>query len=265
MAFSIEQNKIAELQLLNKNDYFLGGKIFVDDETLIKIVNRATKNELSYLLEIPEHEHVIKPLEVGQIINSDSLDPSSKQSSTYYRMRYLKETKTLLKMYKMNVSYEQKMEYAKQLFSALQFLHQYIVIGDIHSRNILVDEKNAYIIDLDDFKKPDIIKQIDCYYYINILRSFGNNKYTDIIKMYIECLSFILEINFPRFIRRSSYAEFYKMITSYNLPPEVLSFFKISCTSKFKSLGEEAYDFEKFMSPEILELKRELNFVDLNL
>lgn len=265
MAFSMDYNKINELPSLRKDNYF-GEEIFIEnDETLIKIIEKDSLESLSYLAEIPEHEHVIKPFDVGKIIYSLPPESNSKQYSTYYRMRYLKETKTLLNMYKENISYEQKMEYAKQLFSALQFLHQYIVIGDIHSRNLLVDEKNAYIIDLDDFKKKGTFKQIDCLYYINILRILGNNKYTDIIKMYIECLSLILEINLDKFIRRNGYAEFYKIITSYNLPPEVLSFFKISCTGKFKKLGEEAYDFERFMNPEVLELKRQLDFFEINL
>ena len=77
--------------------------------------------------------------------------------------------------------------------------------------------------------------------------------------MHLECLSFILEIDFPRFICKNGYAEFYKIITAHNLPPEVLLFFKISNSNKFKKLGEEAYDFERFMTPEVLELKRTLS------
>ena len=103
---------------------------------------------------------------------------------------------------------------------------------------------------------------MECQYYINFLRSFGNTKQTDIIKMYLECLAFILGINFYGFISKYGYKEFYKVITSHHLPKEVLEFFKISNSNKFKSLSDEAYDFERFMSPDILELKRTLSFFD---
>lgn len=196
-----------------------------------------------------------------KVLNNNNKEKNYQSS---YRMIFLNNAKTLISLYHEDISYEEKVKYALDLFNALYFLHQYIVVGDIHAKNILINDGKAYISDLDNSRKlNNIFKPIYCYYYLNFLQSYGNTKYTDIIKMYIECLSFILGINFSKVIIMYGYKEFYKIITSYKLPKEVLNFFKIIKTnSSLKKLGEEAYDFERFITPDVLELKRKLSYLE---
>ncbi len=254
-----------ELKQMNKlnigSNFHQGGDIFIEnDSTLIKATTEDIHKNVDYLTKIPDHKNVIKPLEEVQILNEDN----NKKYETAYRMQFLNNAKTLVSLYKLDIPYEKKLKYAKDFFNGLKFLHQYLIVGDIHSKNLLVNDGNAYISDLDNFRKPkEIFTPIYCYYYLNALQSYGNNKYTDIIKMYIECLSLILEINFSKIILMYGYHEFYKIFTSYNLPDEVLRFFKVSKNkSNLKKLGEKAYDFERFINPEILELKRKLSYLE---
>lgn len=262
MAFIMDYEVLKKLPTLDTT-YHSNGEIYVESsEKLVKICDDNNFEIVKFLVSLPEHEHVIKPSELGVVLYSKDFDERKSYTNCCYRMNFLNNAKTILSLYKSSISYEDKMIYARQLFSALQFLHQYIVVGDIHSENILISDGKAYMIDLDDSRRLKEFKQIECQCYINFLRSFGNTKYTDIIKMYLECLSFILGINFSSFITKYGYDEFYKIITSYHLPKEVLEFFKVSDSNKFKKLGDEAYNIERFMTPDILELKRTLSFFD---
>lgn len=262
MAFIMEYEELKQLPKLDELGLHYGGDLFIEnDKLLIKAMPEDAQDMVTYLTTLPEQEHVIKPITDGRIVYPKKTTRHDVIYQTSYRMKYLKDAKTLLCLYNEHLCYEKKIEYAKQLFSALQFLHQYIVIGDIHAKNILIQNENAYITDLDNARRigePWI--PIDCYYYLNFFKSFGNTRYTDITKMYLECLSFLLEIDFSKFIAKYGYTEFYDVITSYHLPDEISTFLKLSVTNKLKKLGEEAYDFEKFITPDVLELKRTLNF-----
>jgi len=269
MATYFNQNTLKNLRLLDESDIHYGGDIFIQDsKTLIKLLFDEASDMIEYLLNIPDHESVIKPIDeivldksgLEKVKKNDKINyiiPNEKYYSGY-RMKFLKNARTLISAYKENISYEEKVFYARQLFSALKHLHQYIVIGDIHSRNILISDNNAYIIDLDNSRKlNERFKAIECYYNISILGNYGNTRQTDIIKLYLEILGFILEFDFSKFIRKYGYSDFYDIITSCTLPDEILNFFKKA--PKFRNSrnpDEELYDFERFITPEILERKK---------
>lgn len=262
-------NNLKDLKLLNETDLHFGGDIFIqNEETLIKLLYENLSDAINFLINIPNHDNVIKPIE-EIVIDRNGLEKirknvdnsyifSNEKYYSGYCMKFLKNARTLISAYKENIPYEEKVIYAKQLFSALKHLHQYLVIGDIHPKNILLENNNAYITDLDNSRKlNERFKAIDCYYNISFLGKYGNNKQTDIIKMYLELLGFILEIDFSKFIRRYGYSEFYEIFTSYPLPDKVMNFFKQS--HKFRNSrnpDEELYNFEEFITPEILERKR---------
>ena len=252
MAFNMEKKTLENYQELNLAHNHLSAKLYVEnDETLIKVSPFFSIDKFQYLEQLPEHENIIKPEETGIIINEN-------KRLSCYRMKYLKDAKTFLELYKENISYEQKIFSINELFSALKFLHNYIILGDIHSSNILVSSNHAFITDLDnaeDINKK--IKFIDCKYFLTILKYFESTKYTDITKLYIECLGFILGYNFSNAIRILGYTEFYKVIKSYPLPKEIQNFLKMSRNpNNLKKLGDEAYNIEQFMNEEILTLKR---------
>ena len=262
MNFILKKAELEKMKLLNPDaNLHFGGDIFIEnDETLIKALHENILQKLLFLRNIPEHDHVIKPIEIGYIVSDHICFDEDYKSA--YRIKFLKNAKTLISLYRNNISYEEKLKYGTQLFSALQFLHQYFVIGDIHSKNILVNDGEAYLADLDFSRGLGCrFSPIYCSYYLTFLRAYENTKSTDITKLYIEMLSFILEINFTIFISMYGYREFYKVISSYNLPNEIKSFLKLG-PNKLRKLGDEAYNFEQFMTPDILELKRSLNILD---
>lgn len=264
MAFSIEYEKLKQMDMLNENtaNVMHGGDIFIENEdTLLKAVTTNCKKQLEYLSTIPEHDHVIKPIEVGKVIYNNDKVP--KNYSTIYRMKYLQNAKTLLSLYYKDIPYEVKVQYANEIFSALQFLHQYIIVGDIHAKNIWIDNGKAYLGDLDNSKKLHSVLPIQSAYYLSIMKNFEHSKRTDIIKLYIECLSFICNINLASFINQYGYKDFYKTVINYNPPKEIKNFLNLSCNKKeFNQLGSDAYQFEHFISPEALKLEKKLGFMD---
>lgn len=258
MAFTLEEKQLEQFKKLNVFHDHIGGEIFIENEqNLVKVTNKYIYEMLQFLESIPEHENVVKILEAGKVINSET-----QQSQSCYRMKYLNGAKTFLELYREDIPYEQKMKYIKEIFDALKFLHQYIVLGDIHSKNILVYNGKAYLTDLDNSRKlNERWKPIFCAYNLSILHWFENTKYTDITKLYIESLGFILGYNFSRAIFKLGYAEFYKVIMSYHLPKEIEGFLKMSRNpNNLKRLDDDAYNIEQFLTPDILELKRSLGF-----
>lgn len=259
MDFTIDYETLTQMSKADIRHFHCGGDIYVEnDDFLLKAMRFDLNKMVTYLKNIPDHENIIKPIEHGEILYPEDLDIEYK---TLYRMKYLKEAKTLLSLYNEKIPYEKKIEYGKQLFQALQFLHQYIVIGDIHFQNILISQDKAYLTDLDNSKKVgSIFQPIYCYYYVNFFEKYGNSKYTDVLKLYIELLSFILGLPLSESIFRHGYPWFYEVLQSLTLPDEVRSFFDLR-KKEFSSLGEEAYDFERYMTPDVLELKPKLNIL----
>ena len=265
MAFSIEYNKLKQMKMLNENTSKIrrGGDIFIEnEETLLKAVTINTKHQIEYLSTLPEHEHVIKPLEVGNVLYSDNIP--EEEYSTIYRMKYLQNAKTFLSLlYNKEILYDEKVQFANELFSALHFLHQYIVLGDIHAKNIWIKNKKAYLGNLDNSKKINNIFPKKASYYLGNLAKFEHSKRTDIIKLYIECLSFIANVNLSSYIDKYGYTNFCKTAIGYNLPKEVIEFLYTSKNKKeFKKLGNDAYQFENFISSDALKLEKTLSFMD---
>ena len=263
MDFFVDYETLQKMAVFREFHFHKNGDIFLENSsTLLKAIPEDITKMLFYLKEIPEHPHIVKPKEVGKIIY-----PSSKNIDIYqsaYRMEHLINAQNLYSLNKKDIPYEEKLKYNKQFFEALQYLHQYIVLGDIQPGNLLIANQNAYICDLDNSQKlQNFLTPIFCDYYITNLKWLGNTKYTDIVKMYLECLAFILGIRFEGYIKKFGYKKFYKVLTSYPLPPEVSSFLKYcKHPSHLKSLEENAYNFEQFMTEDVLSLKKTLSFYD---
>lgn len=254
MDFSFNHEYLNKLYLFSSEHNFL----FMEDEnTLLKIISEDLLEMILYLSTLPKHEHVIFPKKVGKIHFPDIKDVYA------YRMDYLEHSYTLwaFNTFNKNISYEEKMVYCKQLFDALMFLHQYIVLGDIHAKNILIQDKNAYLIDFDYCKKKTaFLKSISCYYYVNGFKHLGNSIRTDIIKLYIACFSFLLDIDLETYIHNYGYNDFIENLLAKSLPKEIYNFFKISNhRTLFQKSKEEIYDFERFMTPEVMGLKKTLD------
>lgn len=258
MAFFIEYNDLVKLNTLYSGKHENGELFIENNQTLIKATENNINSMVDYLISIPKHENVIKPIERGKITYSEK-DINIPNYKSAYKMSLLPNAHSLYFLYQDHLPYEKKMKYIRQLFSALQYLHQYIVIGDIHAKNLMVSNGKAYIIDLDGARKKGYPKIIWSAYYVKPFEFITSSIYTDILKMYLECLAFILEIEFQNFINQFGYQYFWCKITSCNLPKEIMEFLLLSKNPKHLNLlGEEAYHFENFINPTILEYKKEL-------
>lgn len=258
MAFSIQYDDLIKMNSLYHGKHYNGELFIENNNTLIKAIEKNINNRIDYLISIPEHNNVIKPIERGKIIYSTK-DISIPFYKSAYRMPLLPNAHSLYFLYRDHLPYEKKLKYIKQLFSALQYLHHYIVIGDIHSTNLMISNGKAYIIDLDDARKKSVLKIVRSAYYVKPFEFITPSIYTDIAKMYLESLAFILEIEFQNFIKQFGYQCFWHTITSCNLPKEVMEFLLLCKNpNQLKILGENAYHFENFINPTILNNKKEL-------
>lgn len=265
MAFMMEYNDLVKMNTLYHAKHHNGELFIENSKTLIKAIESNINPMIDYLISIPNHENVVKPLERGKIIYTQK-DISIPNYKSAYRMPLLPNAHSIYFLYRDHLPYEKKMEYIEQLFFALQYLHQYIVIGDIQAKNLMVSNGKAYIIDLDGARKKGCPKIVWSAYYVKPFEWITSSIYTDILKMYLECLAFILEIEFQDFIRQFGYQYFWHRITSCNLPKEVMEFLLLcKKPSHLKTLGEDAYHFEKFINPTILEHKKELKLTLNNL
>ncbi len=262
--FSIAYEDLKKMPILDELNFHNNGEIFIENQdTLIKAIPDDINKMISFLIDMPSHSHIIKPKEIGTIVYSSSVKKKDMEYKSCYRMDYLENAHNLYSFNKANIPYSEKLKYTKQFFEALKFLHQYLVLGDIHAKNLFIANENAYIGDLDNARDKEHWACEFSAYYISKLKWLGSSKYTDIIKMYLECLSFILGIRFMGYIQKYGYKEFYKTLTSYHLPEEVSSFLKYcKHPNHLKPLGEEAYDFEQFITEDVLSLKKTLSFFD---
>lgn len=95
------------------------------------------------------------------------------------------------------VPFHKKIEYIKELTTALQDLHNHLIVGDIHLDNILISDDHAYLTDLDyaiprNFNRYPLTK-------FNILNEkllpIKDSITTDINKLFLSILSILYSIN----------------------------------------------------------------------
>jgi serine/threonine protein kinase len=259
MAIYLSNEEIKNLKPLEKDTLLMNNySIYIkDNDTLYKFLDEKNDSYIKYLISLPNHPNIIKPQEIIYF------KEKNKDYKFGYEMPYLKNARDFLETYKLHLSYEKKLKYCLEVFNALEYLHQFIVLGDIHSENILISNDTAYLIDLDYSKKIfEVLKMMKCLYHLN---NSLENKYTDIIKLYIECLSLILEINLSKFFKIYTYKGLSYVLNRFQLPQEIADFLEISQNKKaFKDLGNEAYKFENFMNPDVLNLKKDINTALIN-
>lgn len=299
MAIFLTNHKFFSLTPLEEHFIHYGGKYYIlDEDTLIKFFEEDIRKRIDYLLTIPKHDHVILPneaVEISSIISDyhsgytvdykkDALSFNTILSCKAFTQtvkevydqvenavpfeQFLASAKSEMEMNDIviqNYSFDEITTFAKDLREALQHLHQYIILGDIHSDNILISDGKAYLNDVDEAKKINEMKSIASPYYINNHGSFFQTKTTDVIKLYIECLSLLTTIDFAQWIRRVGYKNFAKIMLDMDLPREVLDFLKMSLKlQNSKVPPEEAYHIEEFLHPEMVQ-KRNLIRQEFNI
>lgn len=100
------------------------------------------------------------------------------------------------------ISVETRIKIIKDLSNALKSIHNYLILGDIHLGNILLDKDNGYITDLD-YAKPffKIEEPVSKYYLINKSNvELPNSFNTDINKLFIIILSILFQVNLETFL-----------------------------------------------------------------
>lgn len=229
------------------------GTLFVHDGYVYKMFYNDFSKRINYLFSLPSHPNVLIPTEEAQ----------PEWLSDYksgYIMEYKENAYTFLESFGKNLSFLEKFNYIEQIFSGLKYLHQFIILGDIHGDNFLIENQRAYICDLDYFRKlEEKLKPFKCKYYVSKQEKKKQTEYTDVIKTYIESYSFIFEEDFSIYIKKIGYQKFCKLLLKTHLPKEMLEFLNLSLIMlKEKRLLENMYEPNRFIKPELLESKKEL-------
>lgn len=184
---------ISKMEKLPCSETSNGGDLYLDNGILYKFYNakRSFMDEkernVNYLREHPLFRpHVIEMFyDNGEFIG--------------YSQEYIDNSKNFREaITDKNLSYERKIELIRDVFSKLRMLHERgIVVGDMHSKNLLYNEDGGYLIDLDeirflgvdDFKFEDkyLIKPSSDKPHIKVA-----SPYTDNVKTTIACLSMLV-------------------------------------------------------------------------
>ncbi len=63
MAFSIQYDDLIKMNSLYHGKHYNGELFIENNNTLIKAIEKNINNRIDYLISIPEHNNVIKPIE----------------------------------------------------------------------------------------------------------------------------------------------------------------------------------------------------------
>lgn len=130
------------------------------------------------------------------------------------------------------ISFEQKYRFICDVFKHLRYLHSNgCFIGDIHLRNLLYDEKNGYIVDLDDirFSKEDNLPLSEYYYITDGDEVIVSSKFTDNMKATISALSLLYGFDFEEIVMMNSLNVFFNYLELFigdrNLLNDIINIF----------------------------------------
>lgn len=255
MAIFITDDELLSYSLLNvdENTSNNSGTLYVHDGKVYKLFSQDYSERIHYLQSISTHPHILP------ILEEIKLEWSSDFQSGYIT-EYKENAKTFFKLFTEHLEYDEKEKYIYQIFSALKHLHQFIILGDIHGDNLFVHEGKAYIYDLDFYRKVDEKgKFFKNRYHVSKIERKRATKYTDMIKMYIESYSLILEEDLSSFIQQFGYKNFCRFLLNISIPKEMLEFINLSLKMlKEKRLLEEIYNPDYFIDENILEYKEQV-------
>ncbi len=232
------------------------GNLFLKDNYVYKLFYKDFKDQLNYLKDLPKHPNVLP------VIDTLSFEAMSDFQSGYIT-EYKENAKTFFECFNCQLSYQEKEFYIKQILEAITFLHQYLIIGDIHGDNFFIHNKKAYIYDLD-YSRPlnSKRKPTKCKYYVSHSEKRYSTLYTDMIKTYIEFYSFLFEYDISYYIRILDYKKICNLLLNTPLPKEMHTFFKTSLMMlKEKKLPNTIYQTDNFINENILNAEKELKKV----
>lgn len=182
------------MEILTKTDT---ATIYKDNDKLLKVFNPNLIDEklnnqilLNYLLN-----------PIQNIILPTDLFYQNEIISGYY-MPFIDAID--LKKYfeaEVNIPLENRIKIINDLFAALEEIHKYLILGDIHLGNILIND-TGYITDLDYarsiFEKDEPVSKFYLTSQDNLCLS--NSKNSDINKLFICCLSILFQIDLESFL-----------------------------------------------------------------
>ena len=254
MKISITDLELMNYSILkNGNSFNTGGTLFLKDDIVYKLFFKDFSKQIEYLMSLPKHPHVLN-------IKDQLIPEWESDFQSGYTMEYKENAHTFMESFGHKMSYQEKEKYIYQIFDAIKFLHQYIVIGDIHGDNFFIHEGNAYVYDLDYSKKlSDRKKVIKSKYYINFFERYHASIIDDIIKTYIESYALLFEIDLSYYIRCFGYKRLCEALLNAPLPKEMLTFLKDSLVMmKNNHLIKEAYVPQQYLNEGLLNAEKEL-------
>lgn len=262
MAIRVTDDELLSYSLLPVHEKTLNssGTLYIHNGYVYKMFFRDFSKRIEYLLSLPTHPNVLLP--------DEEIEPEwLSDFKSGYITEYKENAKTFFEAFGDHLSFEEKSKYIGQIFNGLKHLHQFIVLGDIHGDNFLISNQNAFLCDLDYYRKlEEKRKSYKCKYYISRKEKKQSSIYTDVIKTYIESYSFLFEEDLSSYIRIIGYKKFCKILLNTPLPKELLEFLNLSLVMlKEKRLLENMYEPNRFIAPNVLDSKKELKLTLDNL
>lgn len=258
MAIPITDEELLSYSMLPIHEKTLNssGTLYIHNGYVYKMFFNDFSKRILYLLSLPKHPHVLLPEEE---IKPEWLS----DFKSGYTIEYKEKAKTFFETFGDHLSFEEKSKYIKQIFSGLEHLHQFIILGDIHGDNFLISEQNAFLCDLDYYRKlEEKGKPFKCKYSISKQEKRRQTTYTDVIKTYIESYSFLFEEDLSFYIKVIGYKKLCEILLTAPMPKEMLEFLNLSLIMlKEKRLLENMYEPNRFITPNILDSKKELKLV----
>ena len=173
--------------------------------TLYKENNRLLKVFKDCILNDELKNQVILNHKIGHVFNvvlPNELYYKNNNLCGYY-MPYIKSI-NLEKFFneEIYIPVEHRIAVVKDLFNALKEIHKYLIVGDIHLGNILINNSNGFIIDLDYAKSIFSSEEpISKYYIVNgNYFELPNGFNSDINKLFITSLSILFQVNLECFL-----------------------------------------------------------------
>lgn len=189
-------NKLRQLEIKDHSSINLNLYIDSSEQKFIKIYKSPESLELV--------ERNINFIKEKNCFNPNILDIYYDEDGNFigYSQDYITNARTFLDgLSDSELSFEKKYKYICDIFESLKKLHSFGAhIGDIHSRNLIYDDEDAYIIDFDDirFSQEDNLPLSE-YYYIQYSSNYNyqeSSMFTDNIKATISALSLLYGFDF---------------------------------------------------------------------
>lgn len=181
--------------------------IYKKDNILLKLFSYYDIN-LSLRQQV-EYNHSLTNYCQSNVVLPLSLNYDSNGIIDGYVMRYIKSVAAIKACKKNSLQdFEMRLKYVQDLTESLKELHDYLIVGDIHLGNIILNKTDAYLIDLDFADKKVDQTIIRCKTRIHDQYSvvIADSVTSDINKLFVCILSILYNLDIESYVFRDYYS-----------------------------------------------------------